>query len=149
MKKFLTILLLGFSAMQGLYGTHNRAGEITYRQLSAYTFEFTITTFTYTLSMADRSELEIQWGDNTLSIAPRIATPDTLPGFYRRNVYKATHTFPGPGIYEVVMQDPNRNFGVLNIPNSVNVIFSVKTTMIINPQLGINNTPVLLNYPID
>ncbi|HEX2933879.1 MAG TPA: gliding motility-associated C-terminal domain-containing protein [Bacteroidales bacterium] len=149
MKKLLTILLFGVWTIQCMYGTHNRAGEITYRQLSAYTFEFTITTFTYTLSLADRNELEVQWGDNTLSIAPRIATPDTLPGFYRRNVYKATHTFPGPGIYEVVMQDPNRNFGVLNIPNSVNVIFSVKTTMIINPQLGMNNTPVLLNYPID
>lgn len=149
MKQLLTILFIGLLAMQCAYATHNRAGEITYRQLSAYTFEFTITTFTYTLSLADRSEVEIQWGDNTLSIAPRIATPDTLPGFYRRNVYKATHTFPGPGIYEIVMQDPNRNFGVLNIPNSVNVIFSVKTTMIINPQLGMNNTPVLLNYPID
>jgi gliding motility-associated-like protein len=149
MKKLLSAIFLSLAVFSNLYATHNRAGEITYRQLSAYTFEFTVTTFTYTLSLADRSELEIQWGDNTISVAPRIATPDTLPGFYRRNVYKATHTFPGPGIYEVVMQDPNRNYGVLNIPNSVNVIFSVKTTMVINPQLGTNNTPVLLNYPID
>src|SRR5512145_3258242 len=142
MKKALIGILFLNLIFSSAFATHNRAGEITYRQLSAYTFEFTITTFTYTLSMADRTEVEIQWGDNTISVAPRIAAPDTLPGFYRRNIYKATHTFPGPGIYEIVMQDPNRNFGVLNIPNSVNVIFSVKTTMIINPELGMNNTPV-------
>ncbi|NJK94754.1 MAG: hypothetical protein HC905_07395 [Bacteroidales bacterium] len=128
--------------------THNRAGEITYRQISQYEFEFTITTFTYTLSAADRDALEIQWGDNTYSVAPRL-TKTELPDFYRKNVYMVNHTFPGPGTYEIVMQDPNRNFGVVNIPNSVNVIFSVKTTMVINPVLGTNNTPVLLNYPID
>jgi gliding motility-associated-like protein len=131
-----------------LFATHNRAGEITYRQISQYEFEFTITTFTYTLSAADRDALEIQWGDNSYSIAPRISKIE-LPDFYRKNVYVIKHTFPGPGTYEIVMQDPNRNFGVVNIPNSVNVIFSVKTTMVINPILGTNNTPVLLNYPID
>lgn len=149
MKKILLGILFSYLLYFPAFATHNRAGEITYRQISAYTFEFTITTFTYTLSLADRSQLEIQWGDNTYSIAPRIAQPDTLPGFYRRNIYRTTHTFPGPGIYEIVMQDPNRNYGVQNIPNSVNVIFSIKTTMLINPQLGANNTPVLLNYPID
>lgn len=131
-----------------LNATHNRAGEITYRQISQFEFEFTITTFTYTLSAADRDALEVQWGDNTYSVAPRVSKIE-LPDFYRKNTYIIRHTFPGPGTYEIVMQDPNRNFGVVNIPNSVNVIFSVKTTMVINPVLGTNNTPVLLNYPID
>lgn len=132
--------------------THNRAGEITYRQISAYNFEFTITTFTYSLSIVEqgggRTELNINWGDNTTSVAPRISRIE-LPGNYLHNQYVIKHTFPGPGVYEIVMQDPNRNLGVLNIPNSVNVVFSVKTTMVINPQLGSNNTPVLLNNPID
>lgn len=143
----LTVFLLLITTLT-LQATHNRAGEITYRQISRYEFEFTITTFTYTLSAADRSALDIQWGDNTASTAPRIEI-ETLPDFYRKNVYRIRHTFPGPGTYDIVMQDPNRNFGVLNIPNSVNVIFSIKTTMVINPALGTNNTPVLLNYPID
>jgi len=47
------------------------------------------------------------------------------------------------------MQDPTRNFGVVTIPNSVRVYFSVETTLIINPQIAANNTPVLLNYPLD
>ncbi len=48
-----------------------------------------------------------------------------------------------------MVQDPNRNYGVVNIPNSVNVIFSIKTTITINPDIGDNTTPVLLNPPID
>jgi hypothetical protein len=106
--------------------THNRAGEITLRQISDLTYEIKITTFTYTLSAADRSSLEVQWGDNTTSIAPRVELMN-LGNNYRRNVYISQHTFPGPGTYSIVVQDPNRNFGVKNIPNSVHVIFSIKT----------------------
>jgi hypothetical protein len=48
-----------------------------------------------------------------------------------------------------VVQDPNRNADVKNIPNSDNVVFSVSTTLIVNPAIGRNNTPVLLNPPYD
>ena len=51
--------------------THNRAGEITYRQISDLTFEITIWTYTYTLSAADRPQLPVIWGDGTESIASR------------------------------------------------------------------------------
>jgi gliding motility-associated-like protein len=128
--------------------THNRAGEITLRQISDLTYEIKITTFTYTLSAADRSSLEVQWGDNTTSIAPRVELMN-LGNNYRRNVYISQHTFPGPGTYSIVVQDPNRNFGVKNIPNSVNVIFSIKTIITVNPSIGNNSTPILLNPPID
>ena len=131
-----------------MYATHNRAGEITYVQLSDLTFEITLTTFTYTLSYADRPTLDVEWGDNTTSTAPRISML-TLPNFYRRNVYKIIHTYPGPGDYRIVVQDPNRNAGIKNIPNSVNVIFSISTTLKVNPAMGRNNTPVLLNPPYD
>jgi gliding motility-associated-like protein len=131
-----------------LSATHNRAGEITLRQISDLSFEIKITTFTYTLSAADRRELDVQWGDNTVSTATR-DTLQLLPNNYRRNVYLARHTYPGPGTYEIVVEDPNRNFGVKNIPGSVNVIFSIKTIITVNPSLGLNSTPVLLNPPID
>ncbi len=131
-----------------LKATHNRAGEITYVQLSDLTYEITITTFTYTLSLADRPSLDVEWGDNTTSNAPRVSML-TLPNFYRRNIYKIVHTFPGPGVYRIVVQDPNRNAGVKNIPNSVNVVFSMSTILTVNPAMGRNNTPVLLNPPYD
>ncbi len=130
--------------------THNRAGEITFKHISGYTYEFTITTYTYTLSHANRNELTFEWGDNTSSVAPMAeGYPIFLANNYRHNVYIASHTFPGPGIYEILVQDPNRNLGVQNIPNSVNVVFSIKTTFLINSTIGDNSSPELLNPPKD
>lgn len=147
MKKVVLIVLMSLCFVK-LNATHNRAGEITYVQLSALTYEITITTFTYTLSYADRPTLNVEWGDNTTSVAPRI-DEIYLPNYYRKNVYKVIHTFPGPGIYNIVVQDPNRNYGVVNIPNSVNVVFSIHTILTVNPAMGLDNTPVLLNPPYD
>jgi len=62
MKRFLAILLLSFDLLV-VSATHNRAGEITYVQISDLTYEITITTFTYTLSLADRPQLDVNWGD--------------------------------------------------------------------------------------
>jgi len=143
----LVICLLNFLA---LGATHNRAGEITYAQVSDLTYEVTITTFTYTLSLADRPRLDIDWGDNTISTAERDPYKiEKLPNYYQKNVYVIRHTYPGPGIYRLVVQDPNRNLGVKNIPNSVNVVFSISTTLIVNPAMGRNSAPVLLNPPYD
>jgi gliding motility-associated-like protein len=146
-KKFFLLVLVSFYFVN-LNATHNRAGEITYIQLSDLTYEITVTTFTYTLSLADRPQLDVEWGDNSTSTAQRISML-TLPNYYRRNIYKITHTYPGPGVYRIVVQDPNRNAGVKNIPNSVNVVFSMSTILIVNPAMGRNNTPVLLNPPYD
>lgn len=149
MKKIL-LLILSILLVFELFATHNRAGEITYRQISDLTFEITIITYTATGPgwTADRPELEIEWGDNTTSILPR-SEEIFLPDYYKRNKYVGTHTYPGPGIYVIVVEDPNRNLGVNNIPNSVNTVFSISTTMLINPEIGTNNTPILTQPPID
>jgi len=135
--------------------THNRAGQILYRHISGYTYEFTLITFTsdYTITPADRQYLTFDWGDNTTSDVfrePRMRQDVLrLPGGYQKNVYTGQHTFPGPGVYTIFAQDPNRNAGVENIPNSVSVMFCVKTVFMIDPNIGHNSTPELLNYPID
>jgi gliding motility-associated-like protein len=141
----IVILLFMISSAQA---THNRAGEITYRQISDLTFEVTVTTFTYTLSKADRPSLDFEWGDNTITNVARISET-YLPNNYKKNVYVSQHTYPGPGVYKIIMQDPNRNYGVQNIPNSVNVVFSISTILIVNTAIGLNSTPVLLNPPYD
>jgi len=143
---FVIVLLL--IANKDLFATHNRAGEITYTQVSDLTYEVTITTYTYLLSNVEREELEVEWGDGTFTTVPRVEVVD-LPDYYRRNRYVAQHTFPGPGIYEILVQDPNRNYGVENIPNSVNTVFSIKTALFVNPSMGYNSTPLLLNPPIN
>jgi len=148
MKRFLYLLFILVVSCTELLATHNRAGEITLTQIDDLTYEINITTFTYTLSAADRPRLEVSWGDNSYSYAERQSIT-RLPNFYQKNIYVTRHTFPGAGTYEIVVQDPNRNLGVKNIPNSVNVVFSIKTTITINPIIGQNSTPILLNPPID
>ncbi|MBP6977253.1 MAG: gliding motility-associated C-terminal domain-containing protein [Bacteroidales bacterium] len=128
--------------------THERAGEITYRHISGLTYEVKILTYTFAPSPADRPELEILWGDGTASILERVEKID-LANDIRRNVYIGQHTYSGASTYTISMEDPNRNYGIINIPNSVNVPFYIETKLIINPFLGPNDSPVLLNPPID
>jgi gliding motility-associated-like protein len=154
MKHLAITILIIITCISTILATHNRAGEITYKQLSDYAYEVTVITYTNTrptstgFQPADRPELDIYWGDDTYSTVQR-DPPVDLPNYYRRNVYVAQHTFPGPGTYEIYVEDPNRNEGVQNIPNSVNIVFSIKTILTINPSLGFNNTPILLNPPVD
>lgn len=148
MKKYFLFILIIFSLSINLYATHNRAGEIVYRHISGYKYEITIYTYTFTASMADRDSLETFWGDNTSNYVKRVQK-NLLPDEYQQNIYVGLHTYPGPGTYQIIMEDPNRNDGVLNIPNSVNVVFALKTILQINFLIGANNTPVLLNMPID
>ena len=162
MKKYLLIvaaLCLYFS----VHATHQRSGEITYRHISGLTYEFTIVTYTFAPSLADRCELEILFGDGGSSIIPRtngIAGTNPAGAFcehlgeivgpnIRKNVYVGTHTYSGPATYIISVEDPNRNAGVINIPNSVDVPFYVQTTLVINPFLGPNNSVQLLLPPID
>ena len=152
LKRLILLVLVSFY-FASLNATHNRAGEITYVQLSDLTYRITITTFTYTLSYADRQQLDCDFGDNSIATASRSNGPnqmgEILLNFYKKNIYIIDHTYPGPGIYKIVVQDPNRNAGVKNIPNSVNVIFSISTILTVNPAMGRDATPVLLNPPYD
>lgn len=145
--KYLFIILFIFPAIL-VYGTHNRAGEITFRHLGGYSYEVKVVTFTWVPSLADRPQLEVFWGDGTSSVVDRTDTL-YLPDEYRMNTYIGTHSFPGPGTYEIVMIDYNRNAGVENIPGSVQVPFAIKTTFKIDAQVGNDNSPVLTYYPID
>jgi len=153
MRTIASILLFLICFAGNANATHNRAGEITLTQIGAFTFEVFIKTFTYSGSAADRSELEVtvQVADREefFSVEARRVLKKVLPNFYYENHYVDTIIFPGAATYTITVQDPNRNYGVLNIPNSVNVIFSVKTTITINSSIDQNSTPILLNPPID
>jgi len=140
----LFLLLSGFSAL----ATHQRAGYITYRYISGMTYEFTIITYTYTPSPADRPQLEVSWGDGTTEEVDRVEKID-YPNDISKNTYVGQHTYSSPSTYVISVEDKNRNGGVLNIPNSVNVAFYIETTLIINPFLGANSSPLILNPPID
>jgi gliding motility-associated-like protein len=146
---YLFLLLFVIHAYQAS-GTHQRAAEITFRHISGYTYEFKLISYTFTNSPADRPSLDLNWGDGTSSTLPRILK-QIVPGSpeITRNEYIGNHTFQTPGTFQVTMEDPNRNAGVLNIPYSVNVPMFISTTIVVNPFLGPNNSPVLTFPPID
>jgi len=151
-------LLFALSAQ----ATHNRAGEITYTVDTSdfLTIIATITTYTKASSIpADRDSLEICWGyeDNGTPVCEWIqrsnGSGELLGNDIKKNLYVATHNYPGLGHYVISMTDPNRNGGILNVnpPNSDNVPFHLQTTVtIFNPLFaGPNNSPQLLQPPID
>jgi len=148
----LLLLLLSLIAYPiSLFATHQRAAEITYRHLSGLTYEITLISYTYTPSPANafRDYLTIHWGDGTTSEIPRVEIID-LPNDISFNRYVGEHTFPGPSTYTISCEDPNRNGGILNIPNSINVPLFIYTELIINPFIGgYNSSPILLLPPID
>ncbi len=158
MKKylFLSFLLICFAG--SLMATHQRAGEITYKYISGLTYEITIVTYSYAPSPADRFALPIQYGDGTGDTLLRVNGPLNPVGEHlgeivepniKKNLYTGVHTFPGASVYKITVEDPNRNTGILNIPNSVNVPLFIETELIINPFIGPNSSPQLLLPPID
>jgi len=142
-------IFLGLLISLLVMATHNRAGEITFKQINDFTYEITVITYTSSLpGAADRPFLYVDFGDELAQDVARVEKVP-LPNDYYWNKYVVEHTFPGIGTYEIVVEDPNRNYGVNNIPNSVYVVFTIQTILKIDPVLGYNNTPVLLNPPID
>lgn len=148
MKNQLLIILTSFLICFNSMATHNRAGEIIYEHINGYTYLFTVVTYTYTKSPADRDQLKIQIGDEAVITAPRDTFTYLQGTTYKYNIYKQKYTFATPGVYEIIVEDPNRNLDVKNIPNSVYVPFSIRTVMMINPEIGPNNAPELLSPPI-
>ena len=80
MLKKALILLLFLFALHHANATHNRAGEITYKQTGPLTFEITLITFTdpTTLAHQQRTELYFSFSDNTQDTFPRVS--ETIVG---------------------------------------------------------------------
>ncbi|MFZ1702914.1 MAG: gliding motility-associated C-terminal domain-containing protein [Saprospiraceae bacterium] len=151
----LLTFLFNFCCVYTSLATHNRAGEITFKQISSLSIEVTITTYTKASSVAaDRDSLEFFWGDNTSEFIRR---NNNLTQFaandVKINYYIAVHTYPGPAKYTMFFVDPNRVSTILNInyPNSVDIPFFLSTTFtLLNQQFqGPNNSVILLQPPLD
>lgn len=155
------LLLLGSLLLaQQAAATHIRAGEITARRLDPQSFTYEIILRGY----ADRNSQVIfgsngtlDFGDGTVrqltntglednpDYIPRVAiSEDTW--FYE---LKVIHTFPSARSYTVSFREFYRNPNVLNMDNSVNMPFYIETVIVIDPFIGINNTPELLVPPVD
>jgi gliding motility-associated-like protein len=150
MKKFLLIMLFALPWVS--LATHNRAGEITFSHVSGLRYKIILRTYTKDSAPADRPELVVRWGDGTQDTLIRSnggGNGVPIGNDIKLNEYIGEHVYPAPGTYTVSMEDPNRNEGVINIPNSIQIPFYIESTLLINPNLGYNNSPILLNPPID
>jgi gliding motility-associated-like protein len=155
----LFVLFLIFLGMTTLaHATHNRAGDIAIEQTGLLTVRATITTYTKASSnAADRDSLTLDWGDGTKLTIARSNGPsrkgENIGNDTKKNLYIASHTYPGRATYKLSMTDPNRNGGIINVnaPSSDNVAFHLATTYsFLNPQFqGNNSTPILLQPPVD
>lgn len=151
--RFFLFLICILSVNSNVFATHNRAGEITFEWIGVnlidLKYKITIVTYTKRSSAIDRPTLDnVNLGDGTLVTFPRISTVQ-VDDDINRNVYEFIHTYSGNGTFPISFEDPNRNSGVINIPNSVDVPFYVVSELVINPYLGPNSSPVLSYPPID
>ena len=154
----LIFFVLGFFLIisGSLLATHNRAGQITYVHVEGFTYEVTILTCTDISSPnnADRPYMPIVWGDGSPADSIQRIGNGTIitPFVVKENRYVKQHTFPGPGTYSLYSEDPNRNGGINNIPNSIDVIFSITSVLVISADTefgAFNNSVQLLNAPKD
>ncbi|MEO6882437.1 MAG: gliding motility-associated C-terminal domain-containing protein [Bacteroidia bacterium] len=162
MKKIFLPIVFLCCFVNAAFATHNRAGEITFKHISGLTYQAVVNTYSNTCSLPgggfppDREELTIYWGDGDSSVIFRTngtvgsdGIPEGVPlcTCSKHNQYTGQHTYRGPGTYTLSMEDPNRNGGIENIPNSVNEPFYIYSILTINPFLGDDNSPILLNPP--
>lgn len=147
--KFLLVIGLVLCFAFTARATHQRAAEITYIWLGGNAYEFTLTTYNVPNAAWDqRDSLYVKWGDGAEENIPRIDWQN-LGDDCVVNHYKAIHNYSTSGTYTISMEDANRNYGVVNVPNSVMVPMHIETELVINPFLGYNNSVQLLNAPVD
>jgi len=145
------ILILSVSQA---FATHIRAGEITAERVSIQTLTYKITVVGYTDT---RSSVEfgpgfINFGDGrevSLNTESDFQLVEALGNQIEKNTFVIEHTFQGPGRYTIWFREFNRNDLTLNMDNSVETPFYVETQIIIDPFIGVNNSPVLTIPPVD
>jgi gliding motility-associated-like protein len=117
------------------------------------TYRITVVGYTDTRSTVEFGPGEIDFGDGTepfsLNTGADFTTVETLGPFIEKVTFVITHTYQGPGRYTIRFREENRNANTLNMDDSVNTPFYVETQIIIDPFIGINNSPILTVPPVD
>ena len=153
MKKLLPFLLVLLCA--NVFASHYRAGEITCEWVGPGLTNYKITVVTYTNTcntQADDQSVMIY-----INLFDSVAAPRTngngngvmIANCFKKNIYEAYYSFPGPGAYTVHIEQPNRKAGIVNMADPLDTPFWIETFLKVNTILGHNSTPVLLYPPLD
>ncbi|MHA8055531.1 T9SS type A sorting domain-containing protein [Aquirufa nivalisilvae] len=148
---FFVLLIYFFSGFINCCGTHLKGGEISIKRISndKLSYEFTLTTYTEdNRANQDQTEVNFCFGDGSGIYKAKRLSVVNLGNGTLKNTYKIEYTYSVIALfYKVSVAIPNRNEGVRNITRSVEVPFYVETLFSVNPSLGKNSTPILLNPP--
>jgi len=136
--------------------------------VQVYRYEITVIKYTdhsyANHQVADLCEDSVFFGDGQVGIAQRTnggtAICNDCPNCgslvinesnykVKINIYKIEHTYPSAGNYRIRSREPNRNAGIINIPNSAGQYFYLESYLVINNFSGANSSPVFMNMPID
>ena len=144
MKKLLLLCFLSLFLFLNSNATHSLGGYITYEHISSFNYEVTVIIYADPNSPANgRKETLISWGDgnkDSIKIVSEVLVENDL----LKRTFKKTHTYPGGGDYIISLEEPNRNSGIDNISNSVNIPLYLETVLTISPFVAIKNKSITL-----
>ena len=134
--------------------THIRAGEIVVRRVDnlTLTYEFTFIGYRDTDSGILFGNGVFDFGDGNVQDGrenPFEITETRITDNIVRSEWTVRHTYRTQRNYVVSYLEQNRNGGISNMTNSVNTPFYVESLVVIDPFLGLNNSPILTVPPID
>ncbi len=133
-------------------GTHINGGEIIARRVDnvSLTYEITVIGYKNLDSTIEFAGGVLNLGDGEVINGPFSTTHEQIDNQIERTYFTVTHTFKGPSAagYIISYQEDFRDDNIININSSVQTTFYVETKLVIDPFLGSNSTPVLINPPL-
>ncbi len=146
---FLTILWFPLIAS----ATHLRGGQIKIEKTSNSTLshKITVTGYSDLRSSVDFGGGQIDMGDgHTFELWDLVDEPyftliSENVGYYE---FEFEYTYAFPGRYQISYNEQNRNANVMNMDSSVDTPFYIEATIILDPFVGHNNSPVFGSDPV-
>lgn len=149
------LLLLSALLARPAAATHIRAGDIQARSdtnnLLNYSFILRLYLDDINGAIDEPIARDICFGDGTFADVPRNSkTPISSCLPISENVYRFTHTFPGPGTYTISFVGNNRNGAILNLgPSPEDLSIYISTTITISAAFGPTNSAIFSRAPVD
>ncbi|MEQ9290591.1 MAG: T9SS type A sorting domain-containing protein [Cyclobacteriaceae bacterium] len=154
MRRFLyTTITIWFLQVCNLNASHILGGYINATKVSSteLTYQINVVLMTDGASGVNIGQGGIEFGDGTkidLQGMEGVFEPGVSIGFKGQIVVKRAqfmHAFPGAGVYKISFSSGNRNAGILNMANPIDTPFYLETLLVIDPFLGTNDLPEIMN----
>jgi gliding motility-associated-like protein len=150
-RNFTYVFILTFLAVISASATHIKAGEFNAQRdpNDPLTYVFTLSLYLNVGSgVADQPSVDMMFSDGTMvNVAGTPAV--SIGNNTNKRTYVTTHTFNAPGFYKVSIDHSWRNDRIINIPNSGATDFYIELGLLIDPLVGLDQTPILTIPPID